>query len=205
MIGIINYGSGNIKAISNIYNNLKINNLIIDNFNDFNKCNKIILPGVGSFDFVMNKINNADLVKTLNNLVLDKQIIVLGICVGMQIFANRSDEGVLKGLGWIKGSVRKILKNENKKKLLLPHMGWNKIQISKKNILLDNINKDSKFYFLHSYIFNPEHEENSLAKTEYHEKFSSIIFNNKNIYGVQFHPEKSHHFGEQILKNFAQI
>ena len=123
----------------------------------------------------------------------------------MQIFANRSDEGVLKGLGWIKGNVKKILKNENKKKLLLPHMGWNKIQISKKNILLDNINKDSKFYFLHSYIFNPEHEENSLAKTEYHEKFSSIIFNNKNIYGVQFHPEKSHHFGEQILKNFAQI
>ena len=204
MIGIINYGSGNIRAISNIYNNLKIKNLIINNAYDFDKCNKLILPGVGSFDFVMNKINQSNFLEILNNLVLDKKMDILGICVGMQIFAKNSDEGNLNGLGWINGNVKKIIKNNFDKKILLPHMGWNEIEISKNDRILKNIEHKSRFYFLHSYAFDIENHNNIIAKTRYHNLFSSII-NKNNIYGVQFHPEKSHHYGEQLLKNFAQL
>lgn len=204
MIGIINYGSGNIRAISNIYNNLKIKNLIISNSYDFDKCNKLILPGVGSFDFVMNKIHQSNLIEILNNLVLEKKMDILGICVGMQIFAENSEEGNQKGLGWINGKVKKIVKNNFEKKILLPHMGWNQIEILKKNKILKNIDHKSRFYFLHSYALNIQSHDNIIAKTKYHNLFSSII-NKNNIYGVQFHPEKSHHYGEQLLKNFAQL
>ena len=204
MIGIINYGSGNIQAISNIYNNLKINNIIVNNFDDFSKCNRLILPGVGSFDFVMNKLNSTGLVKKLNDLVLNKQFKILGICVGMQILGRESEEGIEKGLGWLDVKVKKIKSNLKNNKLILPHMGWNNIQINTKNEIIKNLNTNSEFYFLHSYFFDSNKEIINVAYTNYHNLFPSII-NYKNIYGVQFHPEKSHDKGELILKNFAYL
>lgn len=202
MVGIIDYGLGNIMAIRNIYLKEKIPVKLIKNCDDFDKVTHIILPGVGSFDNAMNLLNSSGLKKQLDNLVLNKKIPVLGICVGMQILGLKSDEGKLSGLGWINGNVIKF-KNTSNKKFRIPHMGWN--SIDPKNInLFKGLNNNSHFYFLHSYYFELLENNNTIAKTNYINSFSSAI-NLNNIYGVQFHPEKSHNNGITILKNFYSL
>ena len=142
--------------------------------------------------------------ETLDNLVLGHQVPVLGICVGMQILANFSEEGVLPGFGWIEGRVKKFDVSVLNSKTQLPHMGWNTIHPNNDNPLLVNFNNDSRFYFLHSYYFQCNDPNNAIATTEYGIKYASAV-NKKNIYGVQFHPEKSHQWGIQLLKNFADL
>ena len=202
MIKIIDYGVGNIKAFVNLYKRLGVEIEIAYNNKSLINASKLILPGVGHFDYAMNKFAESGMMNTVNNLVLNKKVPVLGICVGMQIMAKSSDEGSKKGLGWIDANVKKIDTNNNN--LRLPHMGWNNIIINKNDNILKNLDNYSRFYFLHSYFFDCENESNIIAYSSYGLNFPSII-RQDNIIGIQCHPEKSHEFGEQILKNFFDL
>ena len=203
MIGIIDYGVGNIKAFTNIYKNLNIPFKIVKDISEFENITKLILPGVGTFDHAMTSLENSGMREKLDELVLEKKIPVIGICVGMQMLAKSSEEGTLNGLGWIDGIVKKFDKSKIKN-APLPHMGWNNLKIEKKNKIFDNLEENPRYYFLHSYYFECENKEDVIATATYGEKFDCMI-NHKNIYGIQCHPEKSHHNGMQLLKNFGEL
>lgn len=200
MLTIINYGLGNIQAFGNVYNSLNIPFRIASTSSDLTPASKLILPGVGSFDWAMEKLNALNINDRLNEMVLVKKIPILGICVGMQMMAMSSEEGSEKGLGWIEADV---LKFRSESSIMLPHMGWNDVKAVNENTLLQGI-YDTKFYFLHSYHVNPRVESLSIGQTTYGMNFTSII-GKENIYGVQFHPEKSHNWGSKLLKNFAEL
>lgn len=204
MITIINYGSGNIQALVNIYKSLNIPHTVADNAGQLDSAQKLILPGVGAFDVTMQRLAASGVKKKLDELVLEKKIPVLGICVGMQILANESEEGRLPGLGYIQGKVKKIDTSKLQRKPHLPHMGWNSVSPATEHPLFENIDHKRGFYFLHSYFFSCLHPENVLCFTEYGERFASGVYF-ENIFGLQFHPEKSHMNGIQILKNFANL
>lgn len=205
MIAVINYGSGNVRAIGNIYDRLKIPYLIANSTSDLNSnVSKLILPGVGAFDETMSTLLKSGFRNQLDDMVLEKKMPVLGICVGMQILSNGSDEGNLEGLGWVSGRVRKFDKTMLSHKPKLPHLGWNSIKIEKSSSLLENIDVDHGFYFIHSYYFECTNPSDILATSDYGIAFSSAI-NNGFIFGTQFHPEKSHSNGIQLLQNFANL
>ena len=204
MIKIIDYGVGNVLAFVNMYVRLNIPIAIAKSIDDFEGASKIILPGVGSFDHAMNQLNQSGMRGKIENLVLDEGIPILGVCVGMQMLAKSSDEGVLPGLGWIDGQVKKIDPSKFNVLVNLPHMGWNDVEPLRNDSLFKELEKDSVFYFLHSYYFSCNDDNNILARTEYGRYFTCAV-SHKNIYGVQFHPEKSHQFGSQLLKNFAEL
>jgi glutamine amidotransferase len=202
MITIINYGLGNLSAFVNVYKRLNIDVQLASTVSDLKKASKLILPGVGTFDQAMNKLNLSGLRNDLDELVIKKKIPIIGICVGMQIMGLKSDEGVLPGLGWIKGKVNRLFFNN--KNLPLPHMGWNDIKIKKKSPLIDNLDNYKKFYFLHSYYFQCQNLDDVIANINYGFDFPCII-NHENIFGIQCHPEKSHYNGMNLLKNFAEL
>jgi imidazole glycerol-phosphate synthase subunit HisH len=202
MIAIVNYGLGNIKAFANIYHKLDIPFLIATKAIDLKTATKIILPGVGSYDHAMKLLENSNMRQTLDEMVLEHHVPVLGICVGMQILARSSEEGSLPGLGWINGAVKKFDPATLMHKTHLPHMGWNEVKPVKENSLFQGLYLDARFYFLHSYYFHCHNLEDILAVTDYGGPYTSAV-NFGNIFGVQFHPEKSHHCGIQLLKNFA--
>ena len=206
MIGIIDYGLGNIKAFVNLYKRENIPVKVISESKHFVDITKLILPGVGAFDHAMKLFDSSGLQPTVEDFVKEKKVPVLGICVGLQIMAKKSNEGKLLGLGWVDATVEKIPIIDLTNDTHLPHMGWN-TTISKLNPpspLLQFLPKNPKFYFLHSYYFNCELHEDSIASTDYGIKFTSAIQHN-NIYGVQFHPEKSHNNGVKLLTNFWNI
>jgi glutamine amidotransferase len=204
MIGIINYGSGNVQAIANIYNRTNFLYKIIQDPEQLKSVDKLILPGVGDFDETIKVLDTSGLRNALNEEVLVKKKPVLGICVGMQILSNDSEEGNQKGLGWIQGSVKKFNITKIKEKPFIPHMGWNNVEPKISHDLFRGIDNELGFYFVHSYYFNSLNSNNILATTFYGEDFTSAVFND-NIFGVQFHPEKSHSNGIQLLSNFARI
>lgn len=204
MIKIVNYGSGNIRAIGNIYDRLNINYEVADTPETLKGAEKIILPGVGAFDETMGMLNKSGFKEVLEELVLSKKIPILGICVGMQILSEGSEEGDLEGLGWIKGWVKKIDKNLLSHKPKLPHLGWNSVDIKKHSKILDSVDSKTGFYFIHSFYFECQNQEDELTSTFYGKSFSSSV-NKGNIIGVQFHPEKSHHNGISLLKNFSHL
>ncbi len=204
MIGIINYGSGNIQAIANIYKRVGISHKIVNTKNDFDDVEKLILPGVGAFDATMKVLNSSGLRDALDYHVLEKQKPVLGICVGMQIMSNGSEEGHEAGLGWIKGKVKKFDNSKLLQKPFLPHMGWNTINPISNSVLFQNIDNVLGFYFVHSFYYETEKQESILAQTHYGDLFTSAV-NDCQIFGVQFHPEKSHINGITLLTNFADI
>lgn len=201
MIGIINYGLGNISSFSNILKVLNINYLIVDEVSQLNECDRFILPGVGSFDVAINKIKNLIFFDQLKKKIILEKKKILGVCVGMQVFFDSSEEGEQSGLGWISGNVVRL---KNEKNIRIPHMGWNIILKKNENNILKNIPINSEFYFLHSYCCMPKNEENILASSFYGLSFCSVV-KNDNIYGVQFHPEKSHQKGIELIKNFSEI
>ena len=203
MIGLVNYGLGNIKAFANIYKNLNVQCKFINNPCDIEKVEKIILPGVGSFDNAIKKLKQSNLLEAINNKVKKEKMPVLGVCVGMQIMANYSEEGLLEGLGWIPGIVKKFKESSFSAKPYTPHMGWNKIEKLNNPILFNEI-ENPKFYFLHSYYLEPEEGSIITSTTNYGLDFCSSI-NFENIYATQFHPEKSHNFGVKMLENFSKL
>lgn len=204
MIGIVNYGSGNIQAIANIYSRLNIQTKIITEPSELHEADKLILPGVGAFDETMKQLIESGLKEELNKLVVLQQKPILGICVGMQIMAESSEEGNLAGLGWIKGKVKKFDISSFTHKPYLPHMGWNTITPKIDHPIFSNLDAEQGFYFVHCYYFECIDESNVLATSDYGIEFSSAVYNN-NIFGMQFHPEKSHSNGIQLLENFAKL
>ncbi len=204
MITIVNYGCGNIKAIQNVYHKLSITTKIAEKPVDMDDAEKLILPGVGAFDFAMKKLLDSGMENAINNLVLNKRIPVLGICVGAQLMTRSSEEGNLPGLGWVDASVKKFKSQNLAGMVNLPHMGWNDISAKNTNPLLEDLESDAMFYFLHSYYIFSDNPEQIIATSNYGGEFVCAV-NNQNVYGVQFHPEKSHHFGVKLLENFALL
>ncbi|KEI35420.1 imidazole glycerol phosphate synthase amidotransferase subunit [Francisella sp. W12-1067] len=203
MIGILNYGVGNVRAFANIYKYFDVPFKIVESKGHFNNLSKIILPGVGSFDHAMKCLNDSGMRDELEKCVLEKEIPILGICVGMQMLADSSEEGSLSGLGFIPGTVRKLTQ-ANDFKLILPHMGWNELHIKTYHPLFKDIKDISRFYYLHSYYFDPVGNENIIATAKYGIDFTCVI-SKDNIHGIQCHPEKSHMNGMIFLKNFGDL
>lgn len=206
MVGIIDYGVGNISAFRNIYKQLNIPVKIVSKEADLTDVEKIVLPGVGHFDYAMTRFKDSGMVEKINQMVIHEKTPVIGICVGMQMMAKRSDEGVLAGLGWIDAEVKKFDSSltVGRTKLPLPHMGWNDIRPERTTPILTGLENDAQFYFLHSYYFVCNDENDKIASTNYGADFTCAA-NHSNVYGVQFHPEKSHKYGIQLLKNFADL
>lgn len=204
MITLIDYGVGNIFAFQNVYKRLNIPIKIAKSSDDLLESEKLILPGVGSFDYAMNRLNSSGMRETLDELVIEKKVPVLGICVGMQMMGNRSDEGKADGLKWIDSEILKFDENLIQQRTKLPHMGWNDVIPVNNHPLFRGLEKDAIFYFLHSFYFKCNNPTDSIACSEYGISFSSAV-NRDNVYGIQFHPEKSHLYGEKLLYNFANL
>lgn len=203
MIGLVDYGLGNIQAFANIYRSLGIEAQPVTTPEELRAADKIILPGVGAFDWAMTRLNESGMREALDEQVLDKKKPVLGICVGMQMMTCRSDEGELPGLGWIDAEVLRFDETFLKGRTHLPHMGWNDITPVEGNVLFKNI-EYPRYYFLHSYYVMPSRPSDVIAFAEYGIPFAAAI-QSANVFGAQFHPEKSHHWGIGLLKNFAEM
>ena len=198
MIGIVDYGIGNIKAFYNIYKEKNIDLKIISNREDLNEnIKKLILPGVGSFDNAINLLKEKKLFKKIIDYTKNPENKILGICIGMQILALQSLEGNSNGMELIDGKFKKL---NNK---ILPHIGWNNIKFINRINLFNGVDQNSYFYFLHSYALLNLDEKYKVSETFYGENFVSA-FKKDNIYGIQFHPEKSHLLGSKILLNFYE-
>ena len=202
MITIIDYGMGNLGSVYNMFKKIGVESKISSDLDEIRIATKLLLPGVGSFDKGMQRINDSGIKKVLDYKVLTEETPILGICLGMQLLTNSSEEGIEKGLGYINASAKKFVFNDNKMKI--PHMGWNLVHKSTKSKLTDGFIQESRFYFVHSYYVEVENQENSILKTNYGLEFDSAI-QHKNVYGAQFHPEKSHKFGMKLLENFSKI
>lgn len=204
MITIIDYGLGNISAFANIYKRLNIEHCIAKDAASLAGASKIVLPGVGAFDYAMTLLNQSGMRETLDDLVLKQHVPVLGVCVGMQIMASSSEEGQLAGLNWIPGRVKKFDVKMLTHKPTIPHMGWNQFNAIEAHPIFNEIDAEQGFYFLHSYYFECENAADVFATSEYGIEFSSAV-RRQNIYGFQFHPEKSLSNGVALLKNFAGL
>jgi len=201
MITIVDYGMGNLGSIRNMLKKAGFDSIISSQKSVISDASKIILPGVGNFNKAMENIENLDLRGILNQKVLEEKVPILGICLGMQLLANQSEEGEMKGLGWIDAEIIKFKKLDAK--MRIPHMGWNVVNPLRPNLLFDSMHRDEiSFYFVHSYYMKNRREEERLATSFYGIEFTCAV-QKDNIYGTQFHPEKSHRFGLQLLRNFA--
>lgn len=204
MITIIDYGVGNINAFVNVYKRVDVPVKIAKTAADLENAEKLILPGVGNFDHAMTQLNNSGMREKLDDLVLHQKIPVIGICVGMQMMANYSEEGKIEGLKWIDASVKKFDETKIQAVTRLPHMGWNDVKPVKDISLFSGLEQEAIFYFLHTYYFECNNAEDIMAVSDYGIEFASAA-HHENKYGIQFHPEKSHHYGEILLHNFAKL
>ena len=192
---------GNLGSILNMFKRIGHAAMITNDLKIIRTASKLLLPGVGAFDHAMRRINESGLRELLTQKVLGEKTPVLGICLGMQLLTNSSDEGTLPGLGWIPGRTKRF---PDQADLKVPHMGWNVVKSTRESPLTIGLTEEARFYFVHSYYVQVEDEENSILKTHYGITFDAAI-QRENIFGAQFHPEKSHKFGMQLLKNFGNI
>jgi len=202
MIVIVDYGCGNLGSIKNMLKKAGYDSLITSDKNEIQKAGKLILPGVGAFDTGIKNLKQADMFELLNKKVLEEKTPVLGICLGMQLMTKRSEEGKETGFGWIDAEVVKFI--PGKEGLKIPNMGWNEIKVKKESKLFKNADENQRFYFVHSYYVKCAHPDDVIATAEFGHEYV-CAFGKENIYGVQFHPEKSHKYGLQLLTNFAQL
>ena len=196
---IVDYGTGNLNSIKRTLDRMSVRSEIASSAEEIRLADKIILPGVGHFGNAMANLQAADLIGILNEVVLEKRTPILGICLGMELMALRGDEGNVAGLGWLDAEAVRFDIQEK-----VPHMGWNQIAATKESPLMLGVDKDSEFYFAHSYHLRLNHPSDELTETHYGIAFSSAI-EKGNIFGVQFHPEKSHDAGARLLKNFVDM
>jgi glutamine amidotransferase len=201
MITIIDYGMGNLGSIQSMFKRIGVATSVTADLDAIAQASKIILPGVGAFDNAIARINSNGLREILDRKALVDRVPVLGICLGMQLLTRGSEEGALPGLGWIPAVTRRF---PNQSRLKVPHMGWNLVRPSTLSELTEGFEKQTRFYFVHSYFVAADDPQNSILKTTYGIEYDSAIQHN-NIYGAQFHPEKSHRFGMRLLQNFAQL
>ena len=204
MIAVVSYGLGNIGAFATMYSRMHIRTRMASHAADLEGATHVLLPGVGAFYHAMELLNSSGMREPLDQLVQQGRVPVLGICVGMQILANSSEEGIAPGLGWIDGRVRSFAGNPASAPLPVPHMGWNDVQPTACAPLFKGLEKDARFYFLHSFYFECADGINVAAHAEYGFQVECAV-RASNVHGVQFHPEKSHHWGAALLKNFAEL
>ena len=204
MIRIVDYGVGNIQAFVTMFKRLGLPAERAHTPADLADATRLILPGVGAFDHAMQLLNQSAMREPLEAMVLGQQVPVLGVCVGMQMLASGSDEGELPGLNWIPGRVRAFANTPEAAQLPMPHMGWNDLQVKPGATLFNGFEPQPRFYFLHSYYFACDDKAHVVATATYGLQFDCVV-SKGHIHGVQCHPEKSHHFGAQLLKNFAEL
>jgi imidazole glycerol-phosphate synthase subunit HisH len=202
MITIVDYGVGNLASIKNMLKKIGSDAIISSKQDDILAANKIILPGVGHFDNCMKMFNKSGLREAVLKKVLKEKIPVLGICVGYQMLFDDSEEGIEKGLGWIKGNVIKFNTSKLANGLKIPHMGWTDVVLNKPSMLFKDMPEDPRFYFVHSYHPEITDKADALLHATYGYPFIAAV-EHENIIGVQFHPEKSHKFGMKLLGNFV--
>ena len=203
MILVVDYGAGNIGSVLNMIKKAGGQAIASSNISDIQNAPKLLLPGVGSFDNAMNKLEGLGLVESIQEKARSGTP-VLGICLGMQLLSYGSEEGRKAGLGLIPGEVKRFKFGDKDSSLKVPHMGWNQVMVSKKHRIAEGLENAARFYFVHSYHYECEDPADELFKTHYGYDFTSGI-QRKNIMGVQFHPEKSHRFGMQFFKNFIDL
>jgi glutamine amidotransferase len=204
MITIIDYGVGNINAFVNVYKRVNVPVKIAKTAADLEDAKKIILPGVGHFDHAMSELIKSGMREKLDELVMIQKVPVIGICVGMQMMGNSSDEGKLEGLMWIDASIKKFDETKIMQVTRLPHMGWNDVKPVVSHPLFKGLEDEALFYFLHSYYFECNNSADILAVSKYGVEFTCAA-HHQNVFGIQFHPEKSHSYGETLLHNFAKL
>lgn len=204
MIGVVDYGVGNVQAFLTLFSRLNLEAIRINEPSDFQEIDRLILPGVGHFDHAMKQLNTSGLRNRLEEAVLSDSVPILGVCVGMQMLASSSDEGNELGLGWVPGSVRSLNDNCSLEGFPTPHMGWNDVLPRPSSLLFRNgFDSTPQFYFLHSFFFDAVNREDVTATAVYGIEFDAVV-SRGHIHGVQCHPEKSHGWGMQLLKNFAE-
>lgn len=205
MIYLVDYGVGNVQAFQNLFKRLGIDARRASSPESLIDADRLILPGVGHFDHAMQMLNDSGMRPRLEELVLGEQVPVMGICVGMQMLAQGSDEGTIPGLNWVPGWVRAFENEPKCADLVMPHMGWNELQQNSESKLFPrSFEVKPQFYFLHSYFFDAADKRDVVATANYGVEFAAVVTRG-NIHGVQCHPEKSHHWGEQLLKNFVEF
>lgn len=205
MICIVDYGVGNIQAFLSLFKRLGVEARRADKPEALADAERLVLPGVGHFDHAMQRLNGSGMRPKLEELVLGAQVPVMGICVGMQMLAKGSDEGSLPGLNWVPGHVRAFANQPRSTDLSMPHMGWNELQPrAHSKLFARGFEETPQFYFLHSYFFDADDEQDVAATASYGLDFDAVV-SRGHIHGVQCHPEKSHHWGEQLLRNFVEL
>lgn len=208
MIAIVDYGLGNVQAFANVYRHANVPACIVRDAHALREAERIILPGVGAFDHAMRLLDASGMRQALDEQVLQRGVPVLGVCVGMQIMAEGSDEGQLPGLGWIAGRVRSLRTLPGAAALPQPHMGWNDVSAANSaagaHALFAGLEHGARFYFLHSYYFECTDAAHRAADAHYGSDFACAVRKGR-AWGVQFHPEKSHHWGDALLRNFAHV
>ncbi|HEY4206558.1 MAG TPA: imidazole glycerol phosphate synthase subunit HisH [Puia sp.] len=203
MVTIVDYGVGNLASIKNMLKKLGSEALITSQEQDILSAEKLILPGVGAFDTCAEKLRQSGLIDTLNRKVLEERTPVLGVCVGMQLLTEGSEEGVLPGLGWIRGRVVRFRQDRMPAGTKIPHMGWTDVILNKPSPLFEGMYEEPRFYFVHSYHPELADPADGLLLAEHGYRFVAGM-EHENIIGVQFHPEKSHKFGMKLFSNFMK-
>ena len=204
MIAIVDYGSGNVAAIADIFKRLKVPHAITRDHAELSAADRYVLPGVGAFDSTMRTLKDSGLVGVLNEEVHGRGKKIMGVCVGMQILGDSSDEGVLPGLGWIPGHIRRIDSATIPGLPKLPHMGWNSVQLKIDSPLFKGVDLERGFYFLHSYYFDAINPASVMATVAYGSELPCGVASG-NVFGLQFHPEKSHSNGVAVFQNFSLL
>lgn len=204
MIVVIDYGMGNMGSILNMLKKVGAEATVSSDKAVISRASKLILPGVGAFDNGMKNLNRLDLLPVLNRKAKDEKIPVLGVCLGMQLLTKGSEEGDLPGLGWIDAETVKFRFDKSDQTLKIPHMGWNTVEIKRADGIFEDMHEEPRFYFVHSYYVKCAEDADVLATTHYGHEFTSSL-RRENIWGTQFHPEKSHKFGMRVFQNFVNL
>ena len=200
---IVDYGTGNLHSVKKALDRLGADCFMSSNARDIASADKIILPGVGHFGAAMANLNELELVDALNEAVTVRQKPILGICLGVELMSRHSEEGDASGLGWFNGVSVKF-DHPDRARFKVPHMGWNQVRVHNGSRLMRDVAQQAEFYFAHSYYLRLDDQDSSVGETEYGTVFPSVI-ERENVFGVQFHPEKSHDAGSRVLENFIQL